>query len=101
MCLKWFHGQLQLQALLYIFIRYGTDILNLFLVLVTEEEVAQGDNRADIVYYVAVVANIRIKYTCHSSSKLKYVVVVVIGPKALSCKASALQQGYNHIDEIP
>lgn len=71
-------------------------MLNLFLVLVVEEEVAQGNFRADIVFHVAIIANLRIKYTCHSSSKLKYVVVVVIGAKALTYKALALQLGYNH-----
>lgn len=36
-------------------------MLYLFPVLVAEEKVAQGDLCADIVFYVAVIANLRIK----------------------------------------
>ena len=36
-------------------------MLYLFLVLVTEEKVAQGDFRANVVFYVAVKANLCIK----------------------------------------
>ena len=36
-------------------------MLNLFLVLVVEEEVAQGNFRADIVFHVSIIANLRIK----------------------------------------
>jgi hypothetical protein len=33
----------------------------MFLVLVTEKEVAQGDFRADVVLYVAIIADLCIK----------------------------------------
>ena len=36
-------------------------MLYLFLVLIAEEEVVQGDFSADFVFYVAVITNFRIK----------------------------------------